>query len=58
MEEIEVKFNNGHEPATYTTAVFDMLVQDQAVEEIISMQTGELYFIRSRNYITRDFFIK
>ena len=58
MEEIEVRFNNGHEPAIYTTAVFDMLVEDQAVEEIISTLTGELYFIRSRNYVTRDFFIQ
>lgn len=58
MEEIEVTLNNGHEPATYTTEVFEELIQDEAVEEIISTLTGELYFIRSRNYISRDFYVK
>ena len=58
MEEIEVTFNNGHEPAVYTTAVFEELIQDETVKDIMSLVTGELYFIRSRNYISRNFYIK
>lgn len=49
-ESIAVTFKNGS-TADYSTDIFSLLVSDPATDEIISNETGELYFSSSDGYI-------
>lgn len=49
-ESIAVTFKNGS-TADYSTDIFSLLVSDPATDEIISNETGEVYFSASDNYI-------
>ena len=49
-ESITAIFKNGTS-ADYTTDIFSLLVSDPCTKEIISNETGELYFSSSDGYI-------
>lgn len=46
MKEIIAYFNNGHEPANYTMSIFQLLITDESVQDIIDAETGEIIFSR------------
>jgi len=49
-ESIAVTFKNGS-TADYSTDIFSLLVSDPATAEIISNETGEVYYTAAENYI-------
>ena len=49
-ESITATFKNGTS-ADYTTDIFSLLVSDPATAEIISNETGEVYYTAAENYI-------
>jgi len=49
-ESITATFKNGTS-ADYTTDIFSLLVSDPCTKEIVSNETGEVYFSASDNYI-------
>lgn len=49
-ESITATFKNGTS-AEYTTNTFSLLVSDPCTKEIVSNETGEVYFSADTNYI-------